>query len=139
MKPDQVGFTLIEMMIVVAIIGILSAIALGSYDVYTKRTHVSEGLVLSASARLSVANYYSRTATLPTNNTAAGLPTSTSISGNSVKSVEVLNDGRIEITFNEKAGNNETLVYELSTSSSTTSWDCTGGTLGNIYRPQACR
>ena len=58
-RTMQKGFTLIELMIVVAIIGILAAIALPAYQDYTKRTHVSEGLTLAGGAKASVTEYYS--------------------------------------------------------------------------------
>jgi type IV pilus assembly protein PilA len=65
MKTLQKGFTLIELMIVVAIIGILAAIALPAYQDYTIRAQVSEGVTLSAGVKTAVADYYSQTGNLP--------------------------------------------------------------------------
>jgi len=75
-RSMQQGFTLIELMIVVAIIGILAAIALPAYQDYTIRAKVSEVLARGAEAKTSIAEYYSSNATLPANPTAAGLNTS---------------------------------------------------------------
>jgi len=138
MKLHQQGFTLIELMIVIAIIGILAATGIGFYLDYIKRTHVSEGLFLSDSARLSVLEYYNSTNKKPTNNQEAGLSEPETYSGTAVTSVEVKN-GDIEITFNEKVVAGKTIVYEISADTSATSWDCTGGTLLNRYRPSNCR
>ncbi|MGA2552238.1 MAG: pilin [Burkholderiaceae bacterium] len=72
MKTMQKGFTLIELMIVVAIIGILAAIALPAYQDYTVRAKVSEGLVLGEAAKLAVAETFQSNAIVAANNTAAG-------------------------------------------------------------------
>ncbi|GAA5099684.1 pilin [Wohlfahrtiimonas larvae] len=81
------GFTLIELMIVVAIIGILSMIALPSYQDYTKRTYVSEGLALSSSVKMAAMETFVTTGTWPTTNTEAGLPNGNQIKGSAVHSI----------------------------------------------------
>jgi type IV pilus assembly protein PilA len=95
MKPK--GFTLIELMIVVAIIGILAAIAIPQYQNYVARAQVSEALVLASGAKTAVAEHYMTTGSFPDDNEAAGL--ATSISGNYVDSVTVsVDDGKALIT-----------------------------------------
>jgi type IV pilus assembly protein PilA len=89
MKRVQQGFTLIELMIVVAIIGILAAIAIPQYAEYTNRARISEGLQLSNAAKTAMAEYYSSEAKYPADNAAAGLQAPGDIKGNNVKGVEV--------------------------------------------------
>lgn len=102
MKKQQ-GFTLIELMIVVAIIGILAAIALPAYQDYTTRARVSEGLALGSGAKTAVTEYYSSEGAWPGTNDIAGLGTPTEIQGDSVLSVTVVTStppaGIIEIAY----------------------------------------
>jgi type IV pilus assembly protein PilA len=99
MKTMQKGFTLIELMIVVAIIGILAAIAIPAYQDYTIRSQVSEGLTLAASAKTAVAESYSDLGMAPANRTQAGMSaTATDTNGRYVTSVNVTN-GTILITY----------------------------------------
>ncbi len=99
MKKIQQGFTLIELMIVVAIIGILAAIAIPAYQDYTIRAQVSEGLTLAAAAKTSVAETFSNSGEAPADRTAAGMTaTATDTSGKYVESVEVA-DGVITIAY----------------------------------------
>ena len=98
-KKIQQGFTLIELMIVVAIIGILAAIAIPAYQDYTIRAQVTEGLSLAAAAKTSIAESFANTGDAPLDRTAAGLTTNaTDTSGKYVTQVAVAN-GAITITY----------------------------------------
>jgi len=138
MKKQTYGFTLIELMIVVAIIGILAAIALPAYQDYTKRSHVTEGLTLIAGPKTSVAEYYSSEGALPDTNTRAGLVTPASIFGNAVRSVEVSN-GLITVTFNTKVQAGSTLDLSPITSVGSITWECNNGNVKAQYLPSRCR
>ena len=90
MKLTQKGFTLIELMIVVAIIGILAAIAIPAYKTYTVRAQISEGLGFADAAKVAVTESFTSNGTWPANNAAAGLPAViTDIHSKYVQSVSV--------------------------------------------------
>ncbi len=132
----QQGFTLIELMIVVAIIGILSAVAIPAYQDYTKRAHVSEGLNLASGVKAAISEYYATEGKWPANNDAAGL--AASLTGNAVTSVVVANNV-ITITYNQKVSNGATLQLTASATSGAITWACGGGTIDKKYLPANCR
>jgi type IV pilus assembly protein PilA len=143
MKKLQQGFTLIELMIVIAILGILMAIAIPAYQDYTVRAKVSEGMNVAGAAKLAVAETYQTKGTWPTDNTDAGLPTSTSISGNNVTGVNVAS-GKITITYNaqEPKISGKTIVLSPSFTGGSVSWNCkpaVGTDVDPKYLPSACR
>jgi type IV pilus assembly protein PilA len=167
MTKLQKGFTLIELMIVVAIIGILAAIAIPAYQDYTIRAQVSEGMNLAAAAKAAVAETFLNRGTAPANRTVAGMSANaTDTEGKYVSSVSVTN-GVILITYGGSEVNtgiaNATLgLTPYVTADNSVAWRCgaaivpgagttvmtgatyTAGTLGsnasmNKYLPAACR
>ena len=139
MKRAQQGFTLIELMIVVAIIGILAAIAIPAYQDYTKRAHVSEGLSLAAGAKTAVSEFYSTNNTWPANNTSAGLAASNTITGNAVTAVGVA-ASQITVVYNSKVdATSNTLILGATVNGGAIVWSCKGGTVDQKYRPSNCR
>jgi type IV pilus assembly protein PilA len=103
MKAIQKGFTLIELMIVVAIIGILAAIAIPAYQDYTIRAQVTEGLNLAGAAKAAVAESFSNTGAAPATRLLAGMTAAaTDTAGKYVTQVQVTN-GTILITYGDQA------------------------------------
>ncbi|WP_153957827.1 pilin, partial [Neisseria meningitidis] len=91
MNTLQKGFTLIELMIVIAIVGILAAVALPAYQDYTARAQVSEAILLAEGQKSAVTEYYLNHGEWPKNNTSAGVASSSDIKGKYVEKVEVKN------------------------------------------------
>ena len=140
MNTMQKGFTLIELMIVVAIIGILAAIAIPAYQNYTKRSHVSEGLSLAGGAKTGITEFYSSNNRWPgaNGNTSVGLAPAGSIKGNAVNSV-LVNGSTIVITYSTKVEAGSTLIMKGTPSGGGMEWSCSGGTLDAKFRPSNCR
>ncbi len=143
---QQKGFTLIELMIVVAIIAILAAIALPAYQDYTIRGQVSEGLSLASGSRTAVAEFFANRGDFPADNTEAGLSAAASIAGTYVESVEV-DGGQITATFSSaapftanKAIDGETLILSPSDNGGAIQWTCLNtSTVDAKYLPTSCR
>ncbi|CWU01008.1 pilin [Neisseria meningitidis] len=113
MNTLQKGFTLIELMIVIAIVGILAAVALPAYQDYTARAQVSEAILLAEGQKSAVTEYYLNHGEWPKNNTSAGVASSSTIKGKYVKEVTVAN-GVITATMLSSGVNKEIQGKKLS-------------------------
>jgi type IV pilus assembly protein PilA len=146
MKKIQQGFTLIELMIVVAIIGILAAIAIPAYQDYTIRAQVSEGLSLSSAAKVAVTEFWQDRGAFPTDNADAGL--SATIEGKYVDSIIVASNV-ITVTYSDTAPqvandaiDTATLTLTASTSGGSVIWNCAGVNIlagEPQWLPSSCR
>jgi type IV pilus assembly protein PilA len=139
MKSMQKGFTLIELMIVIAILGILMAIAIPAYQDYTVRAKVSEGISLAGAAKTAVAETYMSNNAYPETNSAAGLPASDTIKGNNVSGVLVGTAGAITITYTGLPSGNTTLILKPIVNAGSVSWTCNTGNIEDKYLPSNCR
>lgn len=163
MKKVQQGFTLIELMIVVAIIGILAAIAIPAYQDYTIRSQVSEGLSLAAAAKTAISESYLNTGTAPLTRVEAGLTlNATDTQGKYVAGLDVV-AGTITITYgndvNARVLGQTLAISPFTSADDSISWVCGGagvpaaatgvvimpGSLAGVtnvenrYLPSACR
>jgi type IV pilus assembly protein PilA len=148
MKSMQKGFTLIELMIVVAIIAILAAIAIPAYQDYLIRSQVSEGATLADGAQTAVAEYYSNKGVMPGNNVSAGVASPSSIQGKYVQSVTVEGTGQIWALFSKAAPqvansaiDGQVIAFSPVTNGGSIAWHCgnKNTTITQKYLPSSCR
>ena len=145
MKKIQNGFTLIELMIVVAIIGILAAIAIPQYQNYVARAQVSEALVLVSAAKTAVAEYANVKGEFPTSSVLAGIDAT--IVGKYVASVAVGTGGAITATFDSGTGADSHTKIQGGTviltpgglNTGAITWASTGSSGIQAYLPASCK
>ena len=142
MKTAQKGFTLIELMIVVAIIGILAMIAMPAYQRYMIRAQIAEGLSLVGPHKAAVGAFYQQAGTWPANNLEAALETAASYSGRYVSSISV-NSDVISILFGNNANaeiNGSAVNVTATPNAGSMTWVCaSAGFIPDAYLPPACR
>ena len=139
----QHGFTLIELMIVVAIIGILAAVAIPAYQDYTRRAYISEALVAAAAAKTAVQEYHAANGSWPNSNASAGLAAADQHQGNAMQRLEIIASGgvsliRIELNAKVSSGAHVWLEPE-ATASGAFRWTCRGDSDLNRLLPSNCR
>ncbi|MYL24436.1 prepilin-type N-terminal cleavage/methylation domain-containing protein [Halomonas alkaliantarctica] len=149
----QGGFTLIELMIVVAIIGVLASIAVPQYQTYVARAQMSEAMSLASGAKTAMAERYAMTGSWPADNSEAGLAGETSISGEFVSQVLVKNDGgqggndpsgtgEVEVSFKTDGvasplSNKKVLFAGQASGNGSITWTCKS-TVEAQYLPENC-
>ena len=162
MPKQNQGFTLIELMIVIAIIGILASLAISAYQTFTVRAQIAEGLNMASGSKVPIADAYTNDGVAPADRAAAGMtPTATDTQGAYVSGVEVSN-GRVDVTFGGPRAHADIVGQTLSltpyeTPGNTIIWRCgaapapvgavllNGGdphlapTVNSRYLPSTCR
>ena len=149
-KNAQQGFTLIELMIVIAIVGILAAIALPAYQDYLIRSRMSEPMAAMAEAKTSVAEYLASRNSLPVNNVQAGLktlhPSKLFLNTMTYTGAAGIATIRVDVTQGDgmalpasATGNSFSMVGTVNTTDNEITWTCTNIDMKSNYLPATCR
>ncbi len=144
MKQIQKGFTLIELMIVIAIIGILAAVALPAYQDYTIRARVSEALLAASSARTAVSEVYANAGQmLPSANSMNIQSQASNVVSSVGWSMKDANHGDVIVTLttatNLGAASGTTLILRATGANGAVTWQCGKGTINSKYLPGSCK
>lgn len=142
MRSTQ-GFTFIELMIVVAIIAILTTLAMPVYQDYVVRSQVAEGLSLTQGAKVAITEQFSNRGTFPVDNPDAGLARPGSITGSHVSSVTIgSGNGEIAVLFGGSANaviNGQQMLIQATDNSGSLDWRCSSPSIPPRFLPSSCR
>ena len=142
-SDKQAGFTLVELMIVIAIIAILVNMAMVSYKDYLVRSKISSGLILAASAKSAVTEHYANQGTMPEDNADAGLAPANNITNDYVISLSVgtaPTTGTITITYSMPELNpGDSILLTPDTTAGAVQWTCMSNTMSSTMLPSSCR
>lgn len=142
------GYTLIELMLILAIISIILVLALPVYQQYSTRARIGEGLSMATSVKTAVVETYLSNGDFPTSNPEAGLAAPGGFETDDVDNITVSDtptDGAIIITFKDSefndlgSGSNTLIMVPSNTNEGSIMWECDQGTLPNWARPRQCR